>query len=267
MQRALVTGAGGTFGRFIAAALVAQGYETLCVVRDAAKGAVLLARLAANAPAGGGAGRARAVECDLSSRADIARAIGGALAGAPLDVLVNNAAVTPETRTLAADGTELQWCVNVLAYQRVLRAALPALRAARAPRVVFVASQYAGGLDIGDAQFAERPYEPHAAYKASKQADRMLAAAWAAREPRLAVFACHPGVAASGVARGLRMVFDDSDAAGARGAATPAFLATADAAALAPSGAYYVDKKPIADKFTADAAAVDALFAAVDAAA
>ena len=234
-------------------------------MRDAAKGENLLSFLAAHTPPGGAAGRARAVACDLSSRDDIARAIGDALGGAPLDVLVNNAAVAHETRSLAADGTELQWAVNVLAYHRVLRAALPAMRLAAAPRVVLVASQYAGGLDLRDAQWAARPYNAHAAYKASKQANRMLAAAWAAREPRLAVHACHPGIADSAVARGLGMAFADDDATAAAGAATPVFIATA--AALAPSGTYYVDKAPHSDCFAADADAVDALWASVEAAA
>lgn len=261
MPRALVTGAAGTFGGHIVAGLVALGYETLCLVRSAARGDELLARL----PRAPGAGSARAFPCDLSSAESISRSVADALGDAPLDVLINNAALTPETRTVGADGVELQWSVNVLAYHRVLRAALPALRAARSPRVVFVASQYAGGLDVRDPCFVARAYEPHAAYRASKQANRMLCAAWAAREPAFAVYACHPGVADSATARGLGMSFDASEAAARRGAACPLFVATAPADALAPSGTYYVDCKPHACVFARDAAAVDAVFAIVDA--
>ena len=167
---------------------------------------------------------------------------------------------------MGADGVELQWSVNVLAYNRVLRAALPALRAARSPRVVLVASEYAGGLDVRDPDFATRAYEPHAAYRASKQANRMLCAAWAAREPALAVYACHPGIADSATARGLGMSFDASEAAGRRGAQCPVFVATAPAEKLAQSGAYYVDSRPQTCAFARDKGAVDGLFSLVDAA-
>jgi NAD(P)-dependent dehydrogenase (short-subunit alcohol dehydrogenase family) len=258
MPRALVTGAAGTFGKHIAAGLLAAGFETLCLVRDAAKGDALLASLNAGA-------RARAVVCDLSSAASIAAAVSGALGSLPLEVLVNNAAVAPPARTEAADGTELQWATNVLAYHRVVLAALPALRAAREPRVVFVASQYAGGLDIRDACFAARAYEPHEAYRASKQANRMMAAAWAAREPYILFTSCHPGIADSNVARGLGMSFSATDEAGRAGADTPVYVATAPAAAL-QSGGYYVSRKLTRCAFAADAEAVRALVAVLDAA-
>ena len=93
----------------------------------------------------------------------------------------------------------------------------------------------------------------------------MLARAWAAREPRLAVHACHPGVAASAVARGLGMQFDASEAAAAAGAATPLHVATAEN--LAPSGTYYADCAPAHCRFregAAAAAACEALAALLD---
>ena len=108
LPRALVTGAGGTFGRFICAALVAHGFETLCVVRDAAKGENLLSFLAAHTPPGGAAGRARAVACDLSSRDDIARAIGDALGGA-----ANNIRRTDELLQSLVDFNATQNIVTV----------------------------------------------------------------------------------------------------------------------------------------------------------
>lgn len=44
MERAVVTGASGTFGGWICEGLLARGIETICVVRDAKKGAQLLER-------------------------------------------------------------------------------------------------------------------------------------------------------------------------------------------------------------------------------
>ena len=304
MPRALVTGAGGTFGYHIAEGLVRAGFETLCVVRDHAKGQALLARLAValaasgaaaagasagvasyasapSSPAGGSTGVARAIVCDLASRESIASCLAAALDGTdgaagnasssspppPLDVLVNNAAYVPEAREETAEGVEAQFAVNVLAYARVWRAALPALRRAPAPRAVLVASHYAGGLDLADAEFRRRRYDATAAYRASKQANRMLARAWAAAEPRVLVASCHPGVADSGVARGLGASFDRGEAAARSGAATPLFLATApaDALAAAPSGAFWSDRRPAQCAFAKDAAAIAALASLVEA--
>lgn len=260
---ALVTGAGGTFGRHIVLGLLRGGFSTTAVVRDAEKASALAAWISARragAPASAGGSLSTAV-CDLSDGAAVA-SLGASLPA--LDVLVSNAALVP-ARRCELRGVEAQWSVGVLGYHRLLRACLPALRAAHAPRVVLVASHYAGGLDLADAEFRARPYAADAAYRASKQADRMLARAWAAREPRLAVYACHPGVAASAVARGLGFDFDAGEAAAAAGAVTPVFCATAPRAALAPSGAYYADCAPARCRFGEDAAACEALAAMLDA--
>ena len=129
---------------------------------------------------------------------------------------------------------------------------------------VLVASNYAGGLRLDDAEFASRPYDAAAAYRASKQADRMLAAAWAARQPALAVYACHPGIADSSGARGLGMAFSDAQAAAKAGAATPLLLALSPPSALAPSGAYYSDGRVARCPFAEDTAGVDGLWALVE---
>lgn len=183
-------------------------------------------------------------------------------------MLVNNAAAVPagEKRVEVEGGVEAQWAVSVLGYQRVLRAALPALLAAESPRVVFVASNYAGGLDLADPEFKRRPYNSHTAYKQSKQADRMLARAWAQREPRLSVYSCHPGIADSTVARGLGMSFSDAEAAARAGAVTPLLCALQPAKVLrAPSGSYFSGGAPARCPYSEDAAGVDALWALVEA--
>jgi len=58
-----------------------------------------------------------------------------------------------------------------------------------------VASYWAGDLDIDDLEFKHRPYSNGAAYRQSKQANRMLTVAFAERlaEHRISVNACHPG--------------------------------------------------------------------------
>jgi len=50
----------------------------------------------------------------------------------------------------------------------------PLLNASGGARVVNVASEYAGSLDLTDLQFEKRQYDETAAYKQSKQANRMI---------------------------------------------------------------------------------------------
>ena len=260
MPSALVTGANGVFGFHIVAGLLSRGWLVFAHTRNDASFEALKARLAT---LGVPTSLARAACADLSLPSSIA-ALAASLPPA-LDVLINNAAITPPARAVSAEGAELQWAVNVLGYHRLTRAALPRLLAAPAPRVIFVASFYAGGLDLADPEFVARAYDADSAYKASKQANRMLAAAWAEREPRARFSSCHPGVATSAVSLGLGFDLDRSPAAAKAGAETPLFLATSDAVAAAPSGAFWGDCKPKKCAFSADRGAVAALWAAVEA--
>lgn len=260
MPCALVTGASGVFGFHIVSGLLSAGWEVFAHTRDAPKFAALQSRLAS---CGVPTALARPACADLSSPSSIAAL--SAVLPPVLDVLINNAAVTPPTRAVSAAGEELQWAVNVLAYQRLTRAALPRLLAAPAPRVVNVASSYAGGLDLADPEFVARAYDADAAYRASKMANRMLSSAWAEREPRIRFSSCHPGVATSAVSLGLGFGLDKSERAAKAGAVTPLFLAMSDApAAAAPNGAFFSDSKVKRCAFSEDRAAVAALWAAVE---
>ncbi len=98
-----------------------------------------------------------------------------------LDVLINNAGVQTPDRQLTAEGVELTFAINVLGPQLLTRELLPALKAAPAPRIVNVASDYAGGLDLDDINFDRRTYNSTVSYKQSKQANRMLTREWARR--------------------------------------------------------------------------------------
>ena len=75
----------------------------------------------------------------------------------------------------------------------------PQLQAAGKARVVNVASQLAGGLDLTDVQFERRPWSGRSAYAQSKQADRMLTWALARRLSGTGVTAnaMHPGFVAT----------------------------------------------------------------------
>jgi NAD(P)-dependent dehydrogenase (short-subunit alcohol dehydrogenase family) len=137
---------------------------------------------------------------DVASRESV-RAFAGDLAARhpELHVLVNNAGIWSERRRVGPDGIELVWATNVLGYFHVSELLLPLLRAAGRARVVNVASQLAGGLDLSDVQFERRPWSGRAAYAQTKQADRMLTWALARRlsGTEVTANAMHPGFVAT----------------------------------------------------------------------
>ncbi len=72
-------------------------------------------------------------------------------------------------------------------------------------RIVNVASNYAGGLNVNDVNFEKTSYDNNSAYRLSKRADRMLR--WVLAEKYKAkgitVNACHPGVINTALLQGL----------------------------------------------------------------
>ena len=94
-------------------------------------------------------------------------------------------------------------------------------------------------------------------YRASKQANRMLAKAWT-QHAGVECVSCHPGIADSSVATGLGFRFGGGDKAGHDGAQTPLHLALAEK--VVP-GAWYRDSRgPSKCEFCADAEAVERLW-------
>ncbi len=249
---ALVTGAYGAIGRAIAAGLVARpDHEVVVVGRDPQR----LQRLVAELERGGAAGRVRGELVDLSSHEDV-RALGRRFTG-PLDALVNAAATAPRQRTVTAAGIEVVLATNVLGYVWTLEELLPALRRGREPRVVNVASYWAGDLDLDDLEFVRRRYDNDRAYRQSKQANRMLTRAVAERlaPDGITVHACHPGDVASKLSLDLGFGGAESPEAGAR---TPLWLATR-AEVPGETGGYYEHERRAECRFSRDAAAVAAL--------
>ena len=152
---AVVTGASSGIGAATARLLAAQGFEVICAARRAD-------HLASLAEEIGG----RALACDVTVDADVA-ALAEAV-GPRLDVLVNNAGGAFGQEPVAAadiDAWTRMYQVNVIGTERVTRALLPALVAARGA-IVFVTSVAADG-----------PYEGGAGYCGAKAAERMIAGA------------------------------------------------------------------------------------------
>ena len=122
------------------------------------------------------------MEVDVSSLASV-RAFARAFHERfpKLDVLVNNAAASLRAREITPEGFERHWATNVLGPHLLTKLLLPALEASGHGRIVTVSTVAAGGLDLSDTQYQKRPYSGIGAYRASKQASRMLTWALADR--------------------------------------------------------------------------------------
>jgi len=194
-QTCLVTGASAGIGLATAHGLARLGARVVMAVRNPEKG-----EKARRAVMGATGREVEMAVVDLASRKSI-RAFARDFAGRhpKLDVLVNNAGIWSERRRVSSDGVELVWATNVLNYFLVTELLLPQLQAAGKARVVNVASQLAGELDLTDVQFERRPWSGRTAYAQSKQADRMLTWALARRLSGTGTTAnaMHPGFVAT----------------------------------------------------------------------
>jgi len=191
----LVTGASAGIGLATARELARLGARVVMAVRNPDKG-----ERARRSIVDATGGEVETAVVDVASRESVrAFAAGLAARHRKLDVLVNNAGIWSERRRVGPDGVELVWATNVLGYFHVTDLLLPLLSAAGRARVVNVASQLAGGLDLADVEFARRPWSGRAAYAQSKQADRMLTWALTRRLEGTGVTAnaMHPGFVAS----------------------------------------------------------------------
>ena len=119
-----------------------------------------------------------------------------------------------------------------------------------------VASYWAGDLDLNDLEFNRRRYDNGRAYRQSKQADRMLAVAFArCFEPLgITVNACHPGDVNSRLSNDLGFGGHESPD---QGADTPVWLAT-DPIGERVSGAYFEHRQAKPDRFAQDSAESEA---------
>jgi NAD(P)-dependent dehydrogenase (short-subunit alcohol dehydrogenase family) len=112
-----------------------------------------------------------------------------------LDVLINNAGISTRTKKLNDAGVELTFAINVLGHHYLIRLLIDLLKKSSPSRIINVASEYAGGLDLNDINFDKRNYDRTAAYKQSKQANRMLTREWAKHllDKNISVYSMTPG--------------------------------------------------------------------------
>jgi gluconate 5-dehydrogenase len=166
---ALVTGASRGIGQAIALALGAAGADVACCARSREQ----IDRTAEGIRDRGG--RAASIRLDVTKASDIERAVREAEAAlGPVDVLVNNAGIILEKKTLEL--TDDEWdsvlTTNLTSMFRLARAVAPGMIARHAGKIINIGSMYG---PIGVPRYA--------AYCASKAAvealTRSLGAEWA----------------------------------------------------------------------------------------
>jgi NAD(P)-dependent dehydrogenase (short-subunit alcohol dehydrogenase family) len=249
----LVTGATGAIGKAIARQIAGRpATDVVLACRNEEKARQAVREIAEAT----GNRRVRYELVDVSCKTSV-RALGERWRG-PLHILVNNAGVTPRRRLESPEGIELQFATNVLGYFWMIQAFTEHLKRSAPSRVVNVASYWAGDLDLGDLEFRRRRYNNNEAYRQSKQADRMLTAAFAERlKPyNVSVNACHPGDVNSTLSNNLGF---GGHATPDEGARTPAWLAL-EAIGQEQSGKYFEQMKEVHCPFSADRKSVNSLY-------
>ncbi len=204
---AVVTGATGGIGRWIALGLADAGYSVFVIGREAARLAPAQSWIASRVPHA--IGRIHCIAADLSLLSE-ARASAEAILSrtSRLDLLVNNAGILCPHRLETVEGHERTLAVNHLAPFVLTRALLPALReAARSSgeaRVVNVGSSTSdrARIDPGDLELA-RGWRMVRAYSSSKLALLITSLAFAdeLEASRITVNVAHPGMVATGLVR------------------------------------------------------------------
>ena len=175
---ALVTGANSGMGKETARELARMGAEVILGCRSKERGEAAANEIIETTGRNG----VTVMEVDLSSLASVRACARAFHERFPkLDVLVNNAAASLRVREITPEGFERQWATNVLGPHLLTTLLLPALEASGHGRIITVSTLAAGGLDLSDTQYEKRPYSGIGAYRATKQASRMLTWALAAR--------------------------------------------------------------------------------------
>jgi len=256
MKTAIITGAYGAIGNAIARKIAETGFRICLVGRNKQK----LRDASEDIIQKTGNREVFFEIVDLSSGKEINKF--AARWKDPLSVLVNNAATAPRKKTENNEGVEMQLAVNVLSYFRMISCFIDFMKNGEDPRIVNVASYWAGGLDLTDLEFRRRQYNNDAAYRQSKQADRMLTVAFAERflSYRISINSCHRGDVNSKLSNDLGFGGQESPD---QGASTPAWLALSpDVSGI--SGRYFMNSKEAFCEFATDKAAIDKLYRICD---
>lgn len=237
MKTILVTGSTDGIGKATAKNLAEHGCEVIVHGRNNAR-ATSAQRDLIDAT---GNSNIRAVSADFSSLAQV-RELASQLGDLPkLDVLINNAAIATNHRTLTEDGCESTFGINHLAPFLLTNLLLGLLRNSAPSRIVNVSSgaHTSGHIDLNDLQMSQS-FDGWNAYCNSKLANALFTRELARKLDPTQVTAnfLHPGVIDTKL---LHVNFSGGRPVEA-GAETPVYLALAPEVAEV-TGSYFVNRR------------------------
>lgn len=262
-----ITGPTAGIGRAASIELARQGARLTLLCRNREKAEQLQQEILSV-----GGLRPDIVMMDMASLASV-KAAGDALAaaGAPLDVLLNNAGVIHTTRRETVDGFEETLAVNHFAPFLLTGLLLPQLQMPQSARIVNVASQaYTLVKDMGfDDMQSIKSYKTFREYGRSKLANILFTRSLAQRlkGQDITVNSLHPGAVSTslGTQNGffgklLPLLLKPFFRTPEQGAQTSIYLCSSDAVS-GVSGEYFIDCKPRTTKpWARDDAAADRLW-------
>jgi NAD(P)-dependent dehydrogenase (short-subunit alcohol dehydrogenase family) len=172
-----------------------------------------------------------------------------------IDVLINNAGMIFPEREESADGIELTFALNHLAYFQLTNILIENIKKAEKGKIINLASEAhkAGKVDINDLYFQKRKYSSIGSYGQSKLANILFTYELSRKldGTRVRVNAVHPGVVRTGFGRdfkgfmgSLMGLFKPLMRSAEKGAETVVWLANSDEAE-SYKGKYFKDKKAI----------------------
>ncbi len=199
----LITGANSGLGRATARALAARGAEVQILCRNEERGREAEETL--RGETGNPAVHLRLM--DLASLESV-RGFVAAWGERPVDVLIHNAGVLPDEKTITDDGLELTFQTNTVGPHLLTTLLLDNLRASADARVIDVSSggMYTQRLGLPKLQGEVDDFDGVVAYAQTKRANVILAERWAELDETrgVAFHSMHPGWADTpGVERSL----------------------------------------------------------------
>jgi NAD(P)-dependent dehydrogenase (short-subunit alcohol dehydrogenase family) len=186
----IITGANSGIGLATARALAAAGARVVFAVRAIEKGKAAASTIA---------GETEVRQLDLASL-DSVRAFAAGWSG-EIDILINNAGVSPSSLERTADGFEMDFGTNHLGHFALTNLLLEYITG----RVVTVSSQAErmGRIDFDDLNWERRPYQSSRAYGQSKLANLLFTAELqrqlSAAGSDVRAMAAHPGFVATNI--------------------------------------------------------------------
>jgi len=267
---AVVTGATGGIGRWIALGLARAGYALVLIARDKARADATRSWIAGLVPQT----QQELLIADLSLLAATREA--GAIIAArhpEIALLINNAGIFETRQTFTAEGVERVVATNLLSPFVLTRQLLPSLRAGAPSRIVNIGSSTSdrARIDPDDLGLAKH-WTMVRAYGQSKLALMMVTFALAERLAGSGVVAnvVHPGLVATGLVRSGGIIglawrcLALAALSEEQGADTPLHAALAPELASV-SGAYFKNRRiATPNRLAADRALVERVWAATE---